>query len=103
MSNLFSVIKKENQELAAPKVKGKRELKNLDCSLNFKARGRRSSQAKCQRRQGFFGSKNTFTFPRGAVGGLGWFWVVFLGFLGLCGLSSCLVFCFLGLFLGGYL
>jgi hypothetical protein len=62
LSNLFSVIEKEKRELATPKVKGKRELKNLVCSLNFEARGRRSSQAKCQRRRDFFGSKNAFSF-----------------------------------------
>ena len=39
LSNLFSVIEKEKWELAAPKVMGKRELKNLECSWNFEARG----------------------------------------------------------------
>ena len=39
LSNLFSVIEEEKWELAAPKVKGKRELKNLECSWNFEARG----------------------------------------------------------------
>ena len=39
LSNIFSVIVKEKRELAALKVKGKRELKNLVCSLNFEARG----------------------------------------------------------------
>jgi hypothetical protein len=63
MLNLLSGIEKEKRELAAPKVKGKRELKNLDCSLNFEASGRRSSQAKCQLRRGFLGSKNAFSFP----------------------------------------
>ena len=62
MLNLLSSIEMEKGELAAPKVKGKRELKNLDYSLNFEASGRRSSQAKCQRRQGFLGSKNAFSF-----------------------------------------
>jgi hypothetical protein len=61
--NLFSVIEEEKRELAAPKVKGKREFKNLACSLNIEARGRRSSQAKCQRRWDFLGSKNAFSFP----------------------------------------
>ena len=63
LSNLFSVIEKQKRELAAPKVKGKRELKNLVCTLNFEARGWRSSQVTCQRRRGFFGSKNAFSFP----------------------------------------
>jgi hypothetical protein len=63
MLNLLSGIEKEKWELAAPKVKGKRELKNLDCSLNFEASSRRSSQAECQRWWGFLGSKNTFSFP----------------------------------------
>jgi hypothetical protein len=39
LSNLFSEIEKEKREFAAPKVKGKRELKNLECSWNFEARG----------------------------------------------------------------
>jgi hypothetical protein len=43
LSSLFSVIEKEKREPAAPKVKGKRELKNLACSLNIEARGWRSS------------------------------------------------------------
>jgi hypothetical protein len=63
LSNLFSIIEKEKRELAAPKVKGKRELKNLECPWNYKARGRRSSQATCLRRQGFVGSKYAFSFP----------------------------------------
>ena len=50
MLNLLSGIEKEQQELAAPKVKGKRELTNLDCSLNFEASSQRTTQAKCQRR-----------------------------------------------------
>jgi hypothetical protein len=48
--DLFSVIDKEKEPLIdffVPKVKGKRELKNLECSINFEARGRKSSQAKC--------------------------------------------------------
>ena len=63
MLNLLSGIEKEKRKLAAPKVKGKMELKNLDCSLNVEASGWRSSQSKCQRRQGFLGSKNAFSFP----------------------------------------
>jgi hypothetical protein len=39
LSNLFSEIEKEKREFVAPKVKGKRELKNLECSWNFEARG----------------------------------------------------------------
>ena len=63
MLNPLSGIEKEKRELAAPKVKGKREPKNLECSLNIKASGQRSSQAKCQRMRGFLGSKNAFSFP----------------------------------------
>jgi hypothetical protein len=48
MLNLLSKIEKDKQELAAPKVKGKRELKNLECSFNVEVSGQRSSQAKCQ-------------------------------------------------------
>ena len=47
--DLFSVM--ENRE---PKVKGMRELKNLDYSI---------SPVKCQRRRGVVGSKNAFSFP----------------------------------------
>ena len=94
--NLLSGIEKEKRELAAPKVKGKRELKNLDCSLNIEASGRRSSQANCQRRWGFLGSKNAFSFPpemsRGCGVVLGVLFWVFL--LGLDGLFSWLGFCF---------
>jgi hypothetical protein len=43
LSNLFSVIEKEKRKLAAPKVNGKWELKNLECPWNSEARGRRSS------------------------------------------------------------
>jgi hypothetical protein len=43
LSNLFFIIEKEKRELATPKVKGKTEHKNLDCFLNFEARGQRSS------------------------------------------------------------
>jgi hypothetical protein len=64
--DLFSVIEEEWEPIigvSAPKVKGKRELKNLECSINFEARGRRTSPAKCQHRWGVFGSKNVFSFP----------------------------------------
>jgi hypothetical protein len=43
MLNLLSKIEKEKWELAAPKVKGKRELENLECSFNVEASGQRSS------------------------------------------------------------
>ena len=59
--NLLSKIEKK-RELAAPKVKGKRELKNLECSLNVETSGQRSSQAKCQHRRGFLGSKIAYSF-----------------------------------------
>jgi hypothetical protein len=44
--DLFSAIEEEREpknDLSAPKVKGKRELKNLECSINFEARGYCSS------------------------------------------------------------
>jgi hypothetical protein len=40
-------------EVSAPKVKGMRELKNLDCSISL---------VKGQCRRGFLGSKNAFSF-----------------------------------------
>jgi hypothetical protein len=46
MLNLLSKIEKGKQELAAPKVKEKRKLKNLECSFIIEASGQRSSQAK---------------------------------------------------------
>jgi hypothetical protein len=49
--DLFSVIAKDKErepfiDVSTPKVKGKRELKNLECFINFEARGQRSSLAK---------------------------------------------------------
>jgi hypothetical protein len=41
-------------EATVPKVKGMRELKNLDCAI---------SPVKGKRRQGWSGSKNAFSFP----------------------------------------
>ena len=41
-------------EASAPKVKGMRELKNLDCSI---------SPVKGQQRRGWLGSKKAFSFP----------------------------------------
>ena len=43
MLNLLSSVEKEKRELSASKVKGMRELKNLDCSLNLEASGRNMS------------------------------------------------------------
>ena len=45
--DLFSIIDKREPiiDFSAPKVKGMRELKNLDCSI---------SPVKCQHRRGFF-------------------------------------------------
>jgi hypothetical protein len=57
--NLFSNIKKEWKP---SKVKGKRELKNLECSINYKAR-ERSSPEKCHCQRGCVGTKNAFSFP----------------------------------------
>ena len=53
--DLFSVMDKREPiiGISASKVKGMRELKNLDCSI---------SSVKCQRLQGFFGSTNVFSF-----------------------------------------
>jgi hypothetical protein len=41
-------------DVSSPKVKGMRELKNLDCTISL---------VKCQHLRGFSGSKNTFSFP----------------------------------------
>ena len=46
--------RKPSFEVSTPKVKGMRELKNLDCTV---------SPVKCQCRQGFLGSNNDFSFP----------------------------------------
>jgi hypothetical protein len=46
--------RKHSADISTPKVKGLRELKNLDCTL---------SMLKCQRRQGFSGSDDDFSFP----------------------------------------
>ena len=56
LRDLFSVIDKREPmvEASAPKAKGLRELKNLDCSI---------SPVKGQRRRGWLGSKNAFSFP----------------------------------------
>ena len=53
--NLFSTFdkRKPSTDVSTPKVKGMRELKNLDCTL---------SSVKCQCRGGFLGSKNAFSF-----------------------------------------
>jgi hypothetical protein len=57
--DLFSTIDKEKREfVSVSKVKGLRELNNLKCTLNLEA-----TQVKCQRRRGFLGSKNVFSFP----------------------------------------
>ena len=43
----FLSLKKEREpknDVPAPKVKGKRELKNLECSINFEAKGRGSNR-----------------------------------------------------------
>ena len=45
--------RKPSLDVSTPKVKGMRELKNLDCTL---------SPVKCQRRQGFLWSKKRFLF-----------------------------------------
>jgi hypothetical protein len=58
--NLFSTMEEE-RDLYTPKVKGKRELKNLECFFNYEARGRLSPE-RCQRRWGCVGTKNSFSF-----------------------------------------
>jgi hypothetical protein len=52
--DMLAVIDEPVVEASEPKVKGMRELKNLDCSI---------SPVKGQRRQGFLGLKNVFSFP----------------------------------------
>jgi hypothetical protein len=45
--DLFSAIEEVREPknyVSAPKAKGKRELKNLECSFNFEARGHSSSR-----------------------------------------------------------
>jgi hypothetical protein len=56
MLEMFSAFdkRKPSVDVSTPKVKGLRELKNLDCTL---------SPVKCQRRRGFSGSTNDFSFP----------------------------------------
>jgi hypothetical protein len=61
--NLFSKIEEE-RETYTTKVKGKRELKNLKCSINYEARARLSlERCQRQRQRGCVGSKNAFSFP----------------------------------------
>jgi hypothetical protein len=77
--DLFLGIEEEWEPIigvSALKVKGKRELKNLECSINFEARGRRTSLAKCQRQRVFLGLKMYFPFLlrcSSGMGFLGWF------------------------------
>ena len=59
--NFFSTIEKERDPYT-PKVKGKRELTNLECSINNEARGRLSSE-RCQCQWGCVETKNSFSFP----------------------------------------
>ena len=58
--NLFLTIEEERDPYT-PKVKGKRELRNLECSINYEARGRLSPE-RCQCRRGCVGTKNSFSF-----------------------------------------
>jgi hypothetical protein len=55
MLEMFSVFDKRKPfvDVSTPKVKGLRELKNLDCTL---------SPVKCQHRQGFSRSNDDFSF-----------------------------------------
>jgi hypothetical protein len=56
MLEMFSDFEKtkHSADVSTPKVKGLRELKNLDCTL---------SPVKCQRKRGFSGSDDDFSFP----------------------------------------
>ena len=63
----FSTIEEE-RETYTPKVKGKRELKNLECSINYEARGRLSPE-RCQHRQGCVGTKIHFPFHQRCIRG----------------------------------
>jgi hypothetical protein len=46
--------RKPSFEVSTPKIKGIRKLKNLDCTVSL---------VKGQRRRGFLGSNNDFSFP----------------------------------------
>ena len=59
--NLFSNIKEERKPYTS-KVKGKRELNNLECSINYEAR-ERPSPKRCHHQRGCVGTKNAFSFP----------------------------------------
>jgi hypothetical protein len=54
--DLFSAFdkRKPSTNVSTSRVKGSRELKNLDYTLSL---------VKCRRRRGFLGSKNAFSFP----------------------------------------
>jgi hypothetical protein len=58
--DLFSKIKEERKPTS--KVKGKRELKNLECSINYEARERPSPE-RCHRQRGCVGTKNACSVP----------------------------------------
>ena len=86
MLEMFSAFdkRKHSVDVSTPKVKGLRELKNSDCTL--------LSPVKRQRRRGFSGSNNDFSFPLkcirvgGSQGCFGGFacsgsWVWFFGSL----------------------
>ena len=71
-------------------MKGKRELKNLECSINYEARGRLSTE-RCQRQRGCIETKNALVFGSfslvlpfgcGYLSGfwVGTSWVLSLGF-----------------------
>ena len=59
--NIFSNIEEERKPYTS-KVKGKRELKNLECSINYEARERPSPE-RCHRYRVCVGTKNAFSFP----------------------------------------
>jgi hypothetical protein len=63
-TTFFFVIDKREPIIgvSAPKVKGMRELKNLDCSISL---------VKCQRQWGFLGLKMHFPFPMRCSRGFG--------------------------------
>jgi hypothetical protein len=58
--NLFSNIEEERKAYTS-KVKGKRELNNLECSINYETRERPSPE-RCHRQWGCVGTKNAFSF-----------------------------------------
>jgi hypothetical protein len=86
-SALLTLPIETNYDLAKlTKVKRKRELKNLECSINYEARERPSLE-RCHCQQGLLGPKMHFPFLQWCIKGFvsfraggGLLWVVVLGF-----------------------